>query len=159
MAPTCPRPNHGPPPSTQPQQPPGTFVPQSHPGRTPPSPGPPSTDTRQLKAVAPYSPLPRPQPSSSCLGSRAPFPPSPSSVSLSLSPFPSLSPSLTQEHQVSGWADVFSAHKSICRKSCLIGTRSSEVLMALQQDGFSLGKKLLATGREHRKFGSFLLKA
>lgn len=80
------------------------------------------------------------------------------SLSLSLAlPLPLVlpPPSLTQEHQVSGWADVFSAHKSICKKSCLIGTRSSEVLMALKQDGFSLGKKLLATGRGHRKFGFF----
>lgn len=55
-------------------------------------------------------------------------------------------------------ADVFSAHKRICKKSHLIGTRSSEVSIALKQDGFSLGKELLATGRGHEKFGFFLLK-
>ena len=60
--------------------------------------------------------------------------------------------------QESGPPDVFGSHKSICKKSCLIGTRSSGVFMALKQDGFSLGKKRLATGRGHGKFVFFFSK-
>ena len=54
-----------------------------------------------------------------------------------------------RKHDAGIWtSDVFSSHKSICKKSCLIGTRSSGVFMALKQDGFSLGNKRLATGRK-----------
>lgn len=85
-----------------------------------------------------------------------------SSLSLALPPWLARSgtPGLKEGSttQESGPPDVFGSHKSICKKSCLIGTRSSGVFMALKQDGFSLGKKRLATGRGHGKFAFFLLK-
>lgn len=140
--------------------------------------GPPSTGTLPRDAHSPaaegagfslltartsyYPPL-HPQPS---LGFCVPFSSLFLCLRLSVSPRPPppwLAPSgalglkqgsMTHE---SGSPDVFSFHKSICKKSCLIGTRSSEVLMALKQDGFSLREQLLATGRGHGKFGFLLL--
>lgn len=86
---------------------------------------------------------------------------SPCLLPLPLSVCPSIYPlpgSLRNTRSLDGLMQLVLT-KASAKKSCLIGTRSSEVLMALKQDGFSLRKKLWATGRAHRKFGSFLLRA